>query len=355
MNSKQISIGNKKIEIYDDVFTASEKIYMYEFANNSRYIVERVPNTLPERLKYRKTLKCGFTLKDSLNFKFFHNKFVLDYIKSNKLKFERCYINLCGAGDTYQYHVDTPTEGVVTGLYYLNLEWDPVWEGETHFSDENMKEILYTSSFLPGRLVFFDGTIPHKSSQPAAIAPYYRFVFAVKFTNDNDLEEVVNKSVNIEDFIYSKDHTPTELEQRALSIITENTKFTAHTNSSLYNHLFNTFCILKEFGVSEEVCIAGMLHSIYETDYFKHNLPFDRNEIVKIFGSYTNSLIEYFCSENRDKLILENTKNLNDNTILDLLYILYANLIEQAYRIDIEEQKFALIRDKILILKNKQK
>jgi hypothetical protein len=54
--------------------------------------------------------------------------------------------------------------------------------------------------------------------------------------------------------------------------------------------------------------------------------------------------------EGRSKIIEENIFNLDDRIILDLLYISYANAIEQAYRIDIPEEWFANIKNKIFAL-----
>jgi hypothetical protein len=249
----------------------------------------------------------------------------------------------------YQYHLDSHVETTLTGLYYGNIDWRPEWEGETHFSDENMSEILYTSSFLPGRLVFFDGTIPHKSSQPSADAPYYRFVLSMKFIKQGDAHNVWGKSVSIEDFYYDLNPTLTYDEQMLLKYLQEKTEGIPHSGSSLYEHLYKTFCILRSLGASYEAQIAGMLHSVYETEYFKHNANFDRDKVTAVIGEYANSLVEYFCMPEREQIINENTLNLDDKTILDLMYINYANAIEQAYRMDIPEEWFANLKGRIML------
>lgn len=352
MKHKEFLIdGRRKIEVYDDVFTAAEKYHMYLYMVNSKYSVTRVSVPIPEAHSVRKTLSCPLSLRETLNMGFFSNKFVVDYLrkqpKENQLRLNQAYILLCTSGDLYQYHVDSVTENNITGLYYANIDWRPEWEGETHFSDEKMAEILYTSSFLSGRLVFFDSTIPHKSSQPSADAPYYRFALAVKLIRQSDSYELWNRIVNIEDFYY--DHNPifTQTEQPLLQYIQEKTKGIQHSGATLYDHLYKTFCVLKSLGASYEAQLAGMFHSAYETEYFKHNANFDKVEVTALIGGYANSLVEYFCMPERDRVISENTLNLDNKTLLDLMYISYANAIEQAYRIDIPQEWFANTKNKI--------
>jgi hypothetical protein len=104
---------------------------------------------------------------------------------------------------------------------------------------------------------------------------------------------------------------------------------------------------LRSLGASYEAQLAGMFHSAYETEYFKHNANFDKAEVTALIGGYANSLVEYFCLPERDKVISENTLGLDNKTLLDLTYITYANAIEQAYRIDIPQEWFANTRNKI--------
>jgi hypothetical protein len=92
-------------------------------------------------------------------------------------------MNLCTTSDKYFYHTDGKP-GDLTLLYYANVEWDINWEGETPFASDDLKHIEYASPYTPGRVIIFDASIPHKSTQPLPGAPYYRFTFAAKFTKD---------------------------------------------------------------------------------------------------------------------------------------------------------------------------
>ena len=354
MQKKEFSISGKRIEVYDDVFTAKERLTFYNYAYNAQYSVTRVSHDLPEHRKYQKTLKANLPLSDMVTLGFFENSFLLNYIKENKLRVRRCYINLCTASDNYAYHIDDEdwtSRDVLTGLYYLNLDWDPTWEGETHFSDESMKDILFTSSFIPGRLVLFDGSIPHKSSQPGPMATNYRFVLAIKFSNETEPRSW-HHSVNIEDFYYDRNISLSPTEEKAIQFIKDRTVQLSHSHGSFYDHLFNTFCLLKSYGLSDEVCLAGLFHSIYGTEFYHPQLTINETEVKSLIGEYANRLVKCFSEQHRFEKIMSNYFNLAPQDDLNLTYILYANEVEQAARIPMTDlSPFATIKNKIDHLK----
>lgn len=348
-------LKGKTIEVIDDLFTAKEKLTFYNYACNANYTLSRVSHELPEYRKYQKTLKSSLSLADIINLGFFENSFILNYIKTNNLRVRKCYINLCTLSDNYSYHIDDEersSDQVPSGLYYLNLEWNSDWEGETHFSDEGMKDIVFSSAFIPGRLVLFDGSIPHKSSQPSVLAPYHRLVLAIKFTNESE-PTAWNRGINIEDFFYNKDIELSDKEKFAISYIKNKTFFLTHSGQSFFDHLYNTFLLLKSYNLPEEICIAGLFHSIYGTEFYNPNLKINEEEIKNIIGEKANYLVKCFSESNRLEKILSNYFNLDAVDDLYLTYILYANEVEQAHRIHITDfSLFANIKNKIEYLKN---
>lgn len=355
MIKQEHEINGKKITVIDELFTAKERLTFYNFACNAQYSLSRIAHDLPEYRRDQKTLKSPLSLADILDIGFFENPFIVNFITTNKLRLRKAYINLCTAGDTYAYHIDDEeksSSAVPSLLYYCNLNWQPEWEGETHFSDENMKDILFSSSFVPGRIVFFDGSIPHKSSQPSFSAPYYRFVLAIKFSNDSE-PAAYHRSVNIEDFFYNTDINLSNKEQSAITYIKENTISLKHSGQSFFDHLYNTFLILKTHNLPEDICIAGLFHSIYGTEFYRPNLKINESEIVAIIGNRANHLIKCFSENNRYEKILSNYFNLSIEDDLFLTYILYANEIEQARRIPTYDfTLFSNLRNKINYLKN---
>lgn len=358
MKKKIHFVTNKKIEIIDDLFTAKERLTFYNYACNANYMLNRIPHDLPEHRKNQKTLKSTLSLSDIINLGFFSHPYILNYVKENKLRIRKCYINLCTASDSYSYHIDDEepvSYQVPSGLYYLNLDWDSSWEGETHFADEEMKDIIFSSAFIPGRLVLFDGSIPHKSSQPSMSAPYHRMVLAIKFTNESELT-AWNRGISIEDFFYTKDIDLSEREKNAISYIKDKTFFLRHSGQNFFDHLYNTFCLLKSFGLSEDTCLAGLFHSVYGTEFYDPDLKIDEIEIKNIIGERANYLVKCFGETNRLEKIMSNYFNLSLTDDLDLTYILYANQIEQAYRINVGDfSLYANIKNKIEYLKNIKK
>jgi SM-20-related protein len=57
-----------------------------------------------------------------------------------------------------------PSENELTAIIYANEEWKDRWSGETVFFDES-RECLSVRP-RPGRLVLFDGSIPHVARAP---------------------------------------------------------------------------------------------------------------------------------------------------------------------------------------------
>ena len=55
-----------------------------------------------------------------------------------------------------------------------------------------------------------------------------------------------------------------------------------HSGRLRSDHLINVYRLLKEEGYSEEVCDAGLFHSIYGTEVYKQSSVEDRNLICSI-------------------------------------------------------------------------
>lgn len=80
------------------------------------------------------------------------------------------------------------------------------------------------------------------------------------------------------------------------------TDSTEHLNKrSLYSHLLGTYRILKKWNSSEEICLAGLYHSIYGTySYRKSLVNLEQRGIIKAaIGSDAEKLVYYYCLEDR--------------------------------------------------------
>ena len=88
-------------------------------------------------------------------------------------------MNVVKSNDVHYIHHH---EGEQVLLYYVNLDWQDGWYGETlFFNPSNIKEVQYTSSFQPGRIILFDGSIPHAIRPQSIKAPKFRFTLSLFF------------------------------------------------------------------------------------------------------------------------------------------------------------------------------
>lgn len=350
MRVRNNKVNGKFIDIYDDWLPATDKLHIFKFLINSFYVPKRAP--FSDSAQSIGTLEASYGLRDMLRLRIFENEFILNYIKENNLRIYRSYAVLVTASDTYMYHVDSDIEGTPTALYYANLEWKPEWEGETHFSDEKMQEVLFTSSFVPGRLVIFDGTIPHKSSQPAIGSSGYRFALAIKFAIQDEYSW--KYSVNIQDFFYDKKFDNiTVKEQEAiarLKTLCFNKQYKFHSEGSFFEHLYGVYCVLKSWGEREELCLAGLYHSAFGSEYYEESLNIEYNTLVEIIGKESSYLVQEFCRKGRDDNILQNIPNYSTSINLDLAKIMYANIIEQTWRVDWDYDEVVRVKNKIVEL-----
>ena len=75
--------------------------------------------------------------------------------------------------------------------------------------------------------------------------------------------------------------------------------------------------------LNEDVCFAGLFHSIYGTKYFRHETTSDRNSIRKLIGERAERLAWKFCELDR------NNFDWGDEDASDLYAIMEANKVSQ--------------------------
>jgi len=116
---------------------------------------------------------------------------------------------------------------------------------------------------------------------------------------------------------------------KALNFLKEKTKGIAHNDQEFYEHCHNVYKILKQLGQNEDVCLAGLYHSIYDTDAYKLAIDIDRKEVVEQIGKTAENLVWSFCQldDKENYLLKEYPKH------KDLFYISYANMLEQRDRL----------------------
>lgn len=98
--------------------------------------------------------------------------------KLNPDKFVKCIVNNVTMSNVHWTHTHIHHNIL---LYYVNLEWNDEWGGETLFFDRDNRDIIFGSRFIPGRIIWFDGEHPHTIKQPSRIAPRFRFTLSIFF------------------------------------------------------------------------------------------------------------------------------------------------------------------------------
>ncbi|KIX95538.1 uncharacterized protein Z520_08658 [Fonsecaea multimorphosa CBS 102226] len=104
-----------------------------------------------------------------------------------------------------------------------------------------------------------------------------------------------------------------------------------HIQKSFYQHLLNVYTYLKTHGAPQEVCDAGLFHSIYGTESYSFSSDRITRDVVRGFiGEYAEELVYLFCTtRNRFRAIVNNDLGLDRRKARDLCVIEFANAWDQ--------------------------
>jgi Rps23 Pro-64 3,4-dihydroxylase Tpa1-like proline 4-hydroxylase len=176
--------NSKKIHIFDNVFSAVERNDMFNFVLNSRYVIDGTSAHSFESIQSKPYFQSSYSNKDVDNMKFFQSK-KLQPVKDVLLGYvmTRAYIFSSDNTTIHHFHTD-PSD--LTMIYYPNTTWNTAYGGETMFIDDEMDEIVYTTTYVPGRVIVFNSKILHKMASPSPACPIYRFVFVSNWSKDGN-------------------------------------------------------------------------------------------------------------------------------------------------------------------------
>jgi len=175
---KEISVcEGKKIFVFDDLFSLYERSIFYSFVNNSLF---KITGSDRSASAYKNKITSPYGEDDVINMGFYKTK-GFD-ILNNKFNFniekKQIRVNCSTSSESCEVHHDG--EGL-TLLYYANLNWELSWSGHTIFLNENLTDIEYVSAYKPGRVVVFDGTIPHMTMLSNHQAKDNRLTFVIQY------------------------------------------------------------------------------------------------------------------------------------------------------------------------------
>lgn len=109
-----------------------------------------------------------------------------------------------------------------------------------------------------------------------------------------------------------------------------------HSGRTLCDHLLGTHDLLRAWGNSEHVCLAGLFHSIYGTqEYALKSVPLEsRDTIRQLIGSEAEDLAFTFCTVDRGGLFQRidgafvRLKRFESEADVDVSYDSFRHLIE---------------------------
>jgi hypothetical protein len=65
-------------------------------------------------------------------------------------------------------------------VYFANSRWESDWSGELHFYGDD-PDLSVAIQPRPGRMVIFDGLLPHRAGVPSKLCLDPRITVALKF------------------------------------------------------------------------------------------------------------------------------------------------------------------------------
>lgn len=142
-------------------------------------------------------------------------------------------------------------------------------------------------------------------------------------------------------------------EQECIEYLIELAGDIEHGEYYYTSHCLGVYTFLKQMQSPVEVCLAGLYHSIYGTQYFDPNLEVSRSTITDLIGERAEDLVYTLCSiDDRDVTVLKNINNYSERKYKDLSYICYANLLDQAQTLVNDQSLKALIKEYEVLISN---
>lgn len=183
---KLITTSNgKKIYVYDNLFSFVDRIKFFRYVSGSHFKLNNydgintyLRNQFGSRYSHDDVNNMGITQTDA--FKKLEEKHSF-----SKRDVVQARVNCITPFEQGGYHTDFEKDGL-TFVYYCNLKWDLTWAGQLIFGSESLDEIEYASFFIPGRVIVFDGSIPHMIVGPNMYAKECRISFAIQYRHIRD-------------------------------------------------------------------------------------------------------------------------------------------------------------------------
>lgn len=173
-----MTTNNKFIDVYDNLFEYREKELFFHFVSTSNFVTNGKDGLYDYEenqifSSYGSSDLESMKFCDTNGFKFISEKYQLFNKKIGQVR-----VNCCNSFERSVAHTDA---GGISLIYYVNMKWDIFWGGHTIFYNEDLSDVEYTCLFKPGRLIVFDGSIPHSISPISTACRENRYTFVIQY------------------------------------------------------------------------------------------------------------------------------------------------------------------------------
>jgi hypothetical protein len=175
---QQIDMNGRQLHVFDGAVDFSEREHIYSVVKNSVYKIGNEDADAIETAQHK--YMCSYYNGEDVDtvglLRFIQDTPVQSLIDG--LPLIRAHVNLSTPTDCHWAHDHRGQLGL---LYYVNKHWKHDWAGETMFFNDDLSEVCFASVYKSGRIILFDGEIPHSVRPQSSVAPTYRFTLSLFF------------------------------------------------------------------------------------------------------------------------------------------------------------------------------
>ena len=175
--SRRIDVGGMQLLIVDNAFGRDQVADVHRFVRDLPY---RLNDFDTDATAYARHLRAELPVSLAETTPVFRDcvQIAKTLLARAPLRLNRVHANMMLHGDLQHPHPDLADS--VTAIYYANLEWQDVWQGETIFYDA-AGEPLHAVAPRPGRLAIFHANLRHRAGVPSRACFEPRLSVAFKF------------------------------------------------------------------------------------------------------------------------------------------------------------------------------
>ena len=169
---------NKKIYVFDDLLSFEERYDYYMFCTTSLFKINGCDSYVSGN---RNQLYSDFSEQDIVNMGFYGSKgfkTINDKLGIFSREILQIKVNCSTPFESNNVHLDKCD---LTLLYYVNMKWELNWSGHTLFLNDDLENVEYCCLYKPGRIVIFDGSIPHMILLPNNQSEHHRLTFVIQY------------------------------------------------------------------------------------------------------------------------------------------------------------------------------